>query len=287
METEGCFMKRFLIISLAFAVILVSAFFIAEKFFPAETYIAKSFITDFSKKSFPAPENENLEESCNLSELLKNGAVLNDSLLLINEEHPFPEDYSPELVDLGGVFVNSCAEDAYRKLSKDIKDFFNNSLYIMSAFRTREEQEKIIEAGNEFAVSVNSSEHLSGLALDVYVKYHAGMGFIDSEEGQFVNSFCQNYGFIIRYPYYGEKITGIPFEPWHLRYVGLPHSKIIAENNLTLEEYIESYLPGEIYYYDEYFISRQKSEEIFIPEGFSEIIISPDNTGYYFITGKQ
>lgn len=280
-------MKKFLIISLAFAVIFVSGFFIAEKFFPAETYIAKSFVTDFSENSFPAPEKEKFEEGFDLAELLENGAILNDSLLLINEEHPFPEDYSPELIDLDGVFVNSCAVNAYKNLSEDIKENFDNSLYIMSAFRTREEQREIIESGSEFAASVDSSEHLSGLALDVYVKYHAGMGFLDSEEGQFVNSFCQDYGFIIRYPYYGEEITGIPFEPWHLRYVGLPHSKIIAENNLTLEEYIESFIPGDIYYYNEYFITRQKTEEIFIPEVFSEIIISYDNTGYYFITGKQ
>lgn len=280
-------MKKFLIISLAFAVIFVSGLFIAEKFFPAETYIAKSFVTDFSENSFPAPGKENFEESYDLSELLENGAVLNDSLLLINEDHPFPEDYSPELIDLGGVFINSCAVSAYKNISEDIKEKFDNSLYIMSAFRTRDEQIEILESENEYAASVDSSEHLSGLALDVYVKYHAGMGFLDSEEGQFVNSFCQDYGFIIRYPYYGEEITGIPFEPWHFRYVGLPHSKIIAENNLTLEEYIESFIPGEIYYYNEYFISKQKTEVIFIPEGFSEIVISPDNTGYYFITGKQ
>lgn len=280
-------MKKFLFLLLAFAVIFISAFFVAEKFFPAETYIAKSFVTDFSENSFPSPEKENFEEGSDLAELLENGAVLNDSLLLINEEHPFPEYYSPELIDLGGVFVNSCAVNAYKNISEDIKEKFNNSLYIMSAFRTREEQREIIESGNEFAASVDSSEHLSGLALDVYVKYHAGMGFLDSEEGQFVNSFCQDYGFIIRYPYYGEKVTGIPFEPWHLRYVGLPHSKIIAENNLTLEEYIGSFIPGEIYYYNDYFILKQKPGEIFIPEGFSEIIISPDNTGYYFITGKQ
>jgi len=280
-------MKKILFLLLAFAVIFVSGFFIAEKFFPAETYIAKSFLIDFSENSFPSPEKENFEEGSDLAELLENGAVLNDSLLLINEDHPFPEDYSPELIDLGGVFVNSCAVNAYKNISEDIKEKFDNSLYVMSAFRTRDEQIEILESENEYAASVNSSEHLSGLALDVYVKYHAGMGFLDSEEGQFVNSFCQDYGFIIRYPYYGEEITGIPFEPWHLRYVGLPHSKIIAENNLTLEEYIGSFIPGEIYYYNDYFILKQKPEEIFIPEGFSEIIISPDNTGYYFITGKQ
>lgn len=280
-------MKRFFITALAFAVVLISAFFLAEKFFPAETYLLKNFIYNNSKNSFPAPEKDFFELNSDLSNLIENGAILNDSLLLINETHPLPENYSPELIDLGGIYINSCAKEAYHNLADDIKDFYGNSLYIMSAFRTRDEQIEILESGNEYAASADSSEHLSGLALDVYVKYYAGMGFLDSEEGQFVNSYCQDYGFIIRYPYYGEHITGIPFEPWHLRYVGLPHSKIITENKLTLEEYIESYIPGEVYHYENYFISRRKPDKIFIPEGLYEIVISPDNTGYYFITGKQ
>ena len=36
-----------------------------------------------------------------------------------------------------------------------------------------------------------------------------------------------------------EEITGIGAEPWHFRYVGYPHSVIMAERNMVLEEYIE------------------------------------------------
>ena len=180
---------------------------------------------------------------------------------------------------------NNSVERAVEK--EEIYNEFGTNLYIMSSFRTPKEQSEIIDSGNEYAADIYSSEHLTGLALDVYVKYHAGMGFIDSDEGQFVNSFCQNYGFIIRYPYYGEKATGIPYEPWHIRYVGLPHSKIIAENKLTLEEYVLSLVPGKIYVYNEYFILRQNPDEDFcIPKGSYDIEISPDNTGFYIISGK-
>lgn len=48
-----------------------------------------------------------------------------------------------------------------------------------------------------------------------------------------------NYGFIQRYTEDKEKITGISHEPWHFRYVGYPHSQIITERGLSLEEYIE------------------------------------------------
>ena len=36
-----------------------------------------------------------------------------------------------------------------------------------------------------------------------------------------------------------EQITKIAEEEWHFRYVGYPHSKIMEQKNLCLEEYIE------------------------------------------------
>lgn len=47
------------------------------------------------------------------------------------------------------------------------------------------------------------------------------------------------FGFIERYPKGKENITGIAHEPWHFRYVGFPHSTIISEKEITLEEYTE------------------------------------------------
>ena len=46
------------------------------------------------------------------------------------------------------------------------------------------------------------------------------------------------YGWVQRYPAGKEAITGIGHEPWHFRYVGQPHAALMAERDLTLEEYI-------------------------------------------------
>ena len=35
-----------------------------------------------------------------------------------------------------------------------------------------------------------------------------------------------------------EDITGIAHEPWHFRYIGAPHSRIMREMDIVLEEYI-------------------------------------------------
>ena len=247
----------------------------------------ETYLLDFSDKSIPAPTDEILTKETNAKKLLESGAVLSDSLMLVNNNYPLSENYSPEITEYKGVVMNPFTSKGYIGLKEAIYNEFGTNLYIMSSFRTPEEQSAIIDSGNEYAADIYSSEHLTGLALDVYVKYHAGMGFIDSDEGQFVNNFCQNYGFIIRYPYYGEKATGIPYEPWHIRYVGFPHSEIITENRLTLEEYVLSLIPGKIYVYNEYFILRQNlNEDLCIPKGSYDIEISPDNTGFYIICGK-
>lgn len=256
-------------------------FFCLYKLFPYEIH------SIFQKKNFPLQEEKVTAFKMDLYDLIQNSALINDSLMLINESFPLPDDYEPALDEYKGIYINSSAKDSYIRLSGKIKDKFDNPLYVMSAYRTPDEQLEITESGNKYAAAVNSSEHLTGLALDVYVMYHAGRGFFDSPEGKYVNSYCQDYGFIIRYPDYGEEITGFDFEPWHIRYVGLPHSEIIAENKITLEEYILSFEPGKFYKYGGYIISRQpEADYILLPEGISETVISPDNTGYYIITGK-
>ncbi|MDN6909595.1 hypothetical protein EXW21_16600, partial [Enterococcus faecium] len=42
-----------------------------------------------------------------------------------------------------------------------------------------------------------------------------------------------------RYPEDKTELTGIQYEPWHIRYVGLPHSAIMKEKNFVLEEYMD------------------------------------------------
>ena len=48
-----------------------------------------------------------------------------------------------------------------------------------------------------------------------------------------------DFGFVERYPAGKETVTGIAHEPWHFRYVGVPHAVVMVEENLCLEEYID------------------------------------------------
>ena len=49
---------------------------------------------------------------------------------------------------------------------------------------------------------------------------------------------CWEYGFILRYPSSKSDITGIIYEPWHYRYVGIEEALKIRDSGLCLEEYL-------------------------------------------------
>ena len=46
------------------------------------------------------------------------------------------------------------------------------------------------------------------------------------------------YGFVLRYPEGKSYITGIGYEPWHYRYVGIEAAEQMYRDDLCLEEYL-------------------------------------------------
>lgn len=222
-----------------------------------------------------------------ISEFLADTRVeQNDSMMLINTEHMLSEDYSPEIGEYkdSGVFMNTCITKAYAELSQEVLSIYNEKLYVSSAYRTAAEQLETAAEEGDVAQKVGASEHQAGLGVDVYTMYHAGMAFLDGEPGRWVNRNCQNFGFIIRYPYNGKRDTGITYEPWHLRYVGHPHAEVIMSAGTTLESYISSLEPQKFYSCNGYTVTRQAGPQLSVPKSFSSAVISPDNCGYYIIT---
>ena len=56
---------------------------------------------------------------------------------------------------------------------------------------------------------------------------------------EWINKNCYKYGFVVRYTEEKQRLTKIQDEPWHFRYVGIPHAYYMTTNNLCLEEYID------------------------------------------------
>lgn len=228
-----------------------------------------------------------------LEEISTRDEIVSDqSLMLINVDYPLENGFVPDISEYKdtGVMMNACMPQAYQALSSAVSEKYGEKLYISSDYRTADEQEEIHRTDADIAAIPGSSEHEAGLALDVYVPYYAGFGFIKTEAGRFVNAECWKYGFIIRYPSFGESDTGIPYEPWHIRYVGEPHAKVIYSNHLTLEEYVLSLEPGVWYEVDDYLIVRQNLSAdgtLQFPADFTSASVSPDNTGCYIVTVKK
>ena len=217
--------------------------------------------------------------------------TFDQSMLLINTEYMLEEGFAAETGEYkqSGVLMNTCILESYARLSAAVTEETGDKLYISSGIRDRKKQQILYEQDPETATVPGASEHETGLCMDVYVSGFAGDGFLKSEAGQFVNSHCHEYGFIIRYPNYGEEMTGIRFEPWHIQYVGQPHADIIYNNRLTLEEYILGLEEEICYETGQYFIIRQRIENgtLCIPTECESYIISPDNTGCYIVTGTK
>ncbi|MBQ7116279.1 MAG: M15 family metallopeptidase [Clostridia bacterium] len=273
--------------ALVFLVIGFELFFRNEIKFITLDYLSRVSTCEISKvKETKLSETE----SVSLDEFLRyENVTANEALLLVNEKYKISEDYIPKTVyhDERAVEMNACAKDSFDNLSEALFDETGETLFISSAYRDYEKQKEVKAEEGETAQEAGCSEHQTGLALDVFVKNFAGESFIKSESGQFINENCGDYGFIIRYPIFGEKKTGISFEPWHLRYVGLPHSKIINESKITFEDYIDSFEMGKLYSYENYIITRQNTDTISVPEGFEGAVASEDNTGAVIITFKM
>jgi D-alanyl-D-alanine carboxypeptidase len=64
--------------------------------------------------------------------------------------------------------------------------------------------------------------------------------FENTEQYAWLMENAHNYGFIMRYPGEYESITGIAFEPWHWRYIGVESATYMKENGFVVfEKYIE------------------------------------------------
>lgn len=275
-----------LFVSTVVTIVFLSAFCIAmEKFMPNVTAVAENMIIKtFSHASVKKYNTDDLI-TVPISETQQN-----NNLILVNKSHPISEQIKVDTVEFRQteLFVDGNITEPLEQLIAAVNKNTSDRLFLMSTYRTAEEQQKFYEENSKTANHPGTSEHQTGLALDVYVKHFAGDGFLKSEAGKFVNLNCHKYGFIIRYDFGKSNLTGVPFEPWHLRYVGAPHAEIMYKNDLSFEEYIEGFEPNVYYCSGEYILARLTAENdcIKMPPNVENITISPDNTGYYFVTAQ-
>lgn len=183
-------------------------------------------------------------------------------LVLINKQHPIPEDYQFTLGYLTGSY--QCDERIIEDLLLMLKAAKEDgiSLRVCSPYRDSERQESLFDRKiNKYmsngytyidayklssqAVTVpGSSEHQVGLAIDFISDTYTTLdeGFELTDTGKWLKRNCADYGFTLRYPKGKEYITSIEYEPWHFRYVGREAASIMMSEELCLEEFWDKYM---------------------------------------------
>ena len=170
--------------------------------------------------------------------------------VLVNAEHSIAE-YAPELGEFEGQKLD-------QRILEPMQSFVAGaraeglSVFLSSGYRGYEEQQylfnrKVEQYGEEQAATIVSrpgtSEHQTGLACDITDEYYElkNESLENTALYQWMSRHCQEYGFIVRYPKDKEEITGIIYEPWHFRYVGVEAATYMVEHNLCLEEFVALY----------------------------------------------
>lgn len=181
------------------------------------------------------------------------GGIHNGLLILVNAEHSIQHMERPVLapaVPGSDILLDTRAAAMLSGLISRIGAA--GEIVPVSGWRSEAEQREIwdgsmSESGEEFTRKYvalpGCSEHQTGLAIDLALRAD-NIDFIrpefpyDGVCGRF-RALAADYGFVERYQGGKEGVTGIAAEPWHFRYVGRPHARIMCEMGLCLEEYVE------------------------------------------------
>ena len=175
------------------------------------------------------------------------------NLVLVNRENP-KEELNPEVTQLDNIVVDSRivqSADAFLAAAQAI----NPAEHFISGYRSvayqeilynqyvakemaadqsldRDAAEKVVQT---YSQPAGMSEHQTGLAID--------MSDIDSlnesTTAKEIAAIAPTYGFVLRFTEAGKPSTGVGYEDWHFRYVGVENAKYMTEHNLTLEQYLK------------------------------------------------
>jgi len=210
-----------------------------------------------------APEpTESTDVACYKGDVINAVAVAEDYYtMVVNQKYQLASDYKPaNLVTYASNYQldEECAK-AIDKLLEDAKDE-GLTMRVTSGYRTYKRQttlynnkveaytkqypnlteEQVKDKAKTIVAYPGTSEHQTGLAVDLTKDGSLEQSFGKTKEGKWLAEHCAEYGFILRYQKGKEHITGVVYEPWHIRYMGSKSlAQDIMDSGLTLEEYYQ------------------------------------------------
>ena len=199
----------------------------------------------------PAEVPETVEETEEAVPGLPDIDITSWEYILANAENDI-STYAPNTYEVEGHLVDIRCADALAAFLQAARSE-GLSAYLSSAYRDYDTQNylyqrKVEQYGDpDIAATIvappGTSEHQTGLAFDITDQYYEfkDASLENTALFQWMSQHCHEYGFIVRYPYEKQDVTGIIYEPWHFRYVGVEAATYIMENGLCLEEFLELY----------------------------------------------
>lgn len=180
-------------------------------------------------------------------------------LVLVNANLPFDEEPSPTLdaADEAGTQLEAEAAQQYRSMAAaaqadgitltlvtGYQDADTRTAAYEAQKQTYLARHKSEEEASARAAAIlpeaDANEHGTGYAADILSMDYTAQdtGFADTRAYQWLTAYAAEYGFILRYPEDRQAITGVVFEPWHWRYVGVENALAIRASGLSLEEFL-------------------------------------------------
>lgn len=180
-----------------------------------------------------------------------------DFFVIVNKHNKLPDGYAPK--DLEAVISSNALRTKVRKeVVEPIKELMaaakkeGHNLYQTTSYRDYGWQKSLYDnyvskdgkdKADTYSARPGNSEHQTGYAIDLANSDLNGTGTrLNESDAKWIKENCYKYGFILRYTEENKHITRYMAESWHIRYVGIDAAKLIYENNLSLEEYVDLYL---------------------------------------------
>ena len=176
--------------------------------------------------------------------------LTNYNEMLVNKYHLLNKDFQAnDIVNVSSTYgyannsLNKEAYEAFKQLANDAKKE-GHTIVILSSYRTYEYQEKLWnrDKDDDYVARPGSSEHITGLAIDVSDFNDKNDSFKDTESYTWMINNAHKYGYILRYPENKENITGYSYEAWHYRYLGIDLATKVYNEGITYDEYYAYYM---------------------------------------------
>jgi D-alanyl-D-alanine carboxypeptidase len=176
--------------------------------------------------------------------------------ILVNQSSLLPDGFSVEVADFSGGQVDKRILSVCKAMFADAKKD-GVTLKLVDAYRSHDLQKRLFEdkvssylakgysqedAEAEAATITarpGTSEHQTGLALDIVTPSYTkrDKGFANTDAFQWLNANAQDYGFTLRYKKGKQDLTGVIYESWHWRFVGVNAARAMKQSGEVLEEY--------------------------------------------------